>query len=66
MGHMVAKDLYGALGAKIDQLTVRTPQTETFREILRALYSPEEAELVVRMPFSLSAILSYSALRLSA
>jgi ferredoxin len=54
MGHRVAKDLYGALGAKIDQLTVRTPQTETFREILRAVYSPEEAELVVRMPFSLS------------
>jgi len=51
---MVAKDLYGALGRKIDQLTVRTPQTETFYELLRALYSPEEAELVVRMPFTLS------------
>lgn len=54
MGHAVAKDLYGALGTKIDQLTVRTPQTETFYEILRTLYSPEEAELVVRMPFSLA------------
>jgi ferredoxin len=51
---MVGKDVYGALGNKIDNLTVHTPQTETFREILRTLYSPEEAELVARMPFTLS------------
>lgn len=56
MGHMVAKDLYGSLGEKIDNLTVRTPQTETFRAMLRELYSPEEAELIVRMPFSLSTL----------
>jgi ferredoxin len=51
---MVGKDVYGALGNKIDNLTVHTPQTETFREILRTLYSPEEAELVARIPFTLS------------
>lgn len=56
MGHMVGKDFYGALGEKIDNLTVRTPQTETFRALLRALYSAEEAELVARMPFTLSSI----------
>ena len=31
MGHMVAKDIYGALGEKIDNLHVRTPQNEAFR-----------------------------------
>ncbi|NJD32507.1 MAG: 4Fe-4S dicluster domain-containing protein [Gammaproteobacteria bacterium] len=56
MGHIVAKDIFGALGEKIDSLTVHTPQTETFRAVLRELYSPEEAELVVRMPFTLSTV----------
>ena len=56
MGHMVAKDVYGALGDKIDSLTVRTPQTEAFHAMLRELYSPEEAELIVKMPFTLSKV----------
>jgi ferredoxin len=56
MGHMVAKDVYGALGEKIDSLTVRTPQTEAFHAMLRELYSPEEAELIVKMPFSLARV----------
>jgi ferredoxin len=54
MGHIVAKDLYGALGDKIDGLAVHTPQTEAFHAMLRALYSPEEADLIVRMPFGLA------------
>jgi len=37
MGHMVAKDVYGALGDKIDSLTVHTPQTEAFHTMLREL-----------------------------
>jgi ferredoxin len=53
---MVAKDIYGSLGEKIDNLTVRTPQTETFRAMLRELYSPEEAELIITMPFTLSTL----------
>jgi Fe-S-cluster-containing hydrogenase component 2 len=56
MGHMVGKDIYGSLGEKIDSLSVRTPQTETFHAILRELYSPEEAELIVQMPFTLSTL----------
>ncbi|HSN70256.1 MAG TPA: 4Fe-4S dicluster domain-containing protein [Steroidobacteraceae bacterium] len=56
MGHLVGKDVYGSLGRKIDDLTVRTPQTETFRRMLRALYTAEEADLVVRMPFALSTL----------
>ena len=54
MGHLVGKDIYRDLGRKIDNLSVRTPWNETLREILRELYSPEEADVVVRMPYRLS------------
>jgi Fe-S-cluster-containing hydrogenase component 2 len=54
MGHLVAKDIFGALGEKIDSLAVHTPQTRAFHAVLRELYSPEEADLVVGMPFTLS------------
>ena len=56
MGHVVAKDIFGALGEKIDGMAVRTPQTEAFQAMLRQLYSPEEAELIVAMPYRLSTL----------
>jgi hypothetical protein len=48
--------IYRSLGKKIDNLTVRAPWNETFHSILKKLYTPEEAEVVVRMPYSLSTI----------
>jgi ferredoxin len=56
MGHIVAKDIYGPLGDKIDNLAIRTPQTKAFFAMLRQLYAPEEAELIVGMPFTLSTL----------
>ena len=56
MGHIVAKDMYGALGDKIDSLTVRTPRNEAFYAMLRELYAPDEAELIAKMPFTLSTL----------
>jgi ferredoxin len=56
MGHIVAKDIYGPLGKKIDSLSVRTPQTEAFHAMLRQLYTTEEAELVVALPYGLSTL----------
>ena len=56
MGHTVAKDIYGALGEKIDSLQVRTPRNAVFHAMLRELYSAEEAALVVEMPFGLSTL----------
>ncbi|MEI6669164.1 MAG: 4Fe-4S dicluster domain-containing protein [Acidobacteriota bacterium] len=52
MGHLVGKDVYRALGKKIDGLTLRAPWSETFHQLLKELYSAEEADLVVRMPYS--------------
>jgi hypothetical protein len=54
MGHAAGKDIHRRLGAKIDSLTFRAPWNETFHAILKELYTPEEADLVVRMPFTLT------------
>ncbi|MCX6545884.1 MAG: 4Fe-4S binding protein [Acidobacteria bacterium] len=51
MGHLVGKDVYRALGRKIDGLTLRAPWNDTFHALLKELYSAEEADLVVRMPY---------------
>ncbi|HQG32357.1 MAG TPA: 4Fe-4S binding protein [Deltaproteobacteria bacterium] len=50
------RDIYRRLGEKIDGLTARTPWNETFHAILKELYTPEEADIVARMPFTLSSV----------
>ena len=56
---MIRKDesaIYRSLGKKIDNLTVKAPWNETFHSILKKLYIPEEAEVVVKMPYILSTV----------
>ena len=50
MGHLVGKDIYRQLGKRLDQSPVRTPWTPVFRQLLEALYSRDEAELVCLLP----------------
>jgi ferredoxin len=55
MGHLAGKEvLYRELGKKIDALTVRAPWNENFHAILKELYTVEEADLIVKMPYRLS------------
>ncbi len=54
MGHLVGKDLYRRLGKKIDGLTMRAPWNNRFYAILKELYSEEDAQLIVRMPYGLA------------
>lgn len=54
MGHLVGKDVYRRLGKKLDGLTVRVPWNAELYAILKELYSEEDAELLVRMPYRLS------------
>jgi len=54
MGHLVGKDLYRKLGKKIDGSSLRAPWNDTFYAILKELYSAEEAELVIKMPYGLA------------
>jgi NAD-dependent dihydropyrimidine dehydrogenase PreA subunit len=54
MGHLVGKEIYQKLGDKIDNLSVRVNKNKALFNILKELYSSEEAELVIKMPYALS------------
>jgi Na+-translocating ferredoxin:NAD+ oxidoreductase RNF subunit RnfB len=54
MGHVTWKDLYRELGGKIDGMMFRAPQNEKFYSILRELYSNDEANAVIKMPYCFS------------
>jgi Pyruvate/2-oxoacid:ferredoxin oxidoreductase delta subunit len=51
MGHLVGKDLYRKLGKKIDSLPMRAPWNDALYAMVRELYSEEEADLIVKMPY---------------
>jgi ferredoxin len=54
MAHGNGGSLYRRLGRRIDSLPTRAPWNETLYEILKELYTPEEADVLVRMPYGLS------------
>ena len=56
MGQLAKEDVYRRLGGKIDNLTVKAPWNEKFHSILKELYTPEEADVVVKMPYTLSSV----------
>jgi len=56
MGHLVGKDIYKKLGKKIDNLTVRVPWNKAFYNILKELYTEQEAELLIQMPYTLASL----------
>ncbi len=56
MGHMAGKDIYRRLGEKIDNLTVKSPWNKALHKVLKELYSEQEADLVVQMPYMLSSV----------
>lgn len=56
MGHLVGKDIYKKLGKKIDNLTVRVPWNEQLYNILKELYTEQEADLLINMPFTLASL----------
>ncbi|NCD25945.1 MAG: 4Fe-4S dicluster domain-containing protein [Deltaproteobacteria bacterium] len=51
MGHIASKDIYRQLGRRLDQAPVRTPWTPVFQDLVRELYTPAEAELIIRLPY---------------
>ena len=54
MGHLVGKDIFRELGRKIDGMEMRAPWNERLHAILKELYSTEEADVVIKMPYGLS------------
>ncbi len=51
MGHITGKDIYRRLAGTLDGTPARTPDSPAFRRLLEELYTPEEAELVSKIPF---------------
>jgi Pyruvate/2-oxoacid:ferredoxin oxidoreductase delta subunit len=56
LGHLVGKDIYRKLGTKIDNLSTRAPWNKVLYEILRELYTEDEATLIVEMPYGISTL----------
>lgn len=56
MAHVDNEHLYRHLGRKIDGLQTRTPWNNAFYSLLASLYTPEEADLLVKMPNGLSTL----------
>lgn len=54
MGHLAGKEIYQKLGDKLDNLPFRISKNKELYSILRSLYTADEAELIVKMPFGLS------------
>jgi len=54
MGHLVGKDLFKELGRKIDGMEMRAPWNDKLHAILKELYTEEEADIVIKMPYGLS------------
>ena len=54
MGHLVGKDIFRELGRKIDGMEMRTPWNEQLHALLKELYSTEEADVIVKMPWGLA------------
>lgn len=56
MGHLTTRDIYRDLGEKLDNLWVRSPKKQSLYEIIKRLYNPQEAEVVVKMPYTFSSL----------
>lgn len=51
MGHHAHKDPYRNLGNRIDSLHMRLPWSDELHAIVKALFSEEEAEVFIRLPY---------------
>jgi ferredoxin len=56
MGHNAGKDIYRKLGRKIDGLTMRAPWNDALYSILKELYTAEDAELIIKMPYGFATL----------
>lgn len=56
MGHLIGKDIYRKLGKKVDNLTTRAPWSDALYAVLRELFSAEEADVFIKMPYGLSTL----------
>ncbi len=60
MGHIATRNAYKRLRERLDRFPVGAPGETTIYEILKLLYTPEEAELGAQLPLRLSTLGSLS------
>ncbi len=56
MAHQITNNIYRKLGKKLDGLPTRAPWNPALYEILKELYTPQEAGLLVGMPYGFSTL----------
>jgi ferredoxin len=56
MGHLGGKDIFRKVGNKIDSLHVRCTNNDDLNKISRALFTEDEAEIFVRLPYVFSTL----------
>lgn len=54
MGHLAGRSIYEKLGEKIDGFSYRAPWNEKLHAILKELYSEEDADVIIKMPYFFS------------
>lgn len=54
MGHIVGKDIFRRVGQKLNNLHVRCSWNDDLNVLLRALFTEDEADVFVRMPYVFS------------
>lgn len=59
---MKNETIYKTLASRIDALPSRTPRNDVFDKILRVLYKPDEAELLIKMPWGFNNLDNISAI----
>jgi len=52
MGHLAGKNAYKKLRERLEQMPVGAPGRQTIFEILKIIFTPEEAELASKMPLT--------------
>lgn len=56
MGHIVGKDIFRKVGQKLDNLHVRCVWNDELKALVKSIFTEDEAEVFVRMPFVFSDI----------
>lgn len=54
MGHIAAKDIFRRVGHKLDNLHVRSAWNDDLKALVKSLFTEEEAEIFIRMPYVFS------------
>lgn len=54
MGHVAGKDIFRRVGQKLDNLHVRCSWNDDLKALVKALFTEEEAEVFVRLPYVFS------------